>query len=714
MATKKSRKNPRAQVALLARYRSPTVFEFVNEECFDLSAGGMFIKSEAPAPVGTLLKLECVVDNGADTLRGVARVVWLRERESEGQPAGMGVKFVKLEPGSREIIHRILVERGSIVPEAPVASDPPGAPLSRPPSIVPIKLAIGANGAGPAHVEPAHAEAHTRASASQPAREVDAASALHSSIGTAPTLRGGTSDIAPVLRGGASDTAPALRGGASDTAPALRGGASLLTPLSAFSSSPPPAASAAASEALSSEPPTPRVTAPMAVLLAAGAQPAIAREPKAVDSARPASAKRPSARPIARKPAPAPARPSQRGPALAVLGLGVVAFVGAIAFALSQPKATPSPVVTREVPRPSAAAPAPIVAPPQAPEPPAAEPEVPAPAPPVAAAIAPEPTPVPAPTTATATPEPARHERPAAEPTDEEHEHHHHGHEADTAATQALNEQLAREAAAANAPAAGVATAVPAVPAAPTAAGPAAAPAAPATPAANPAALEAAATAQSNVSATAEAARPAAPTSYVLQVVTTPGGAQVTAAGQSGVSPCSLELGTLDGPVEVRASLAGYTPASASIDRIGFMLDDGRMRRRISLSLQELPKPLPEPEPVAKTPHHHSHAAAAASASPAVAADKPASPAASSASPMETAMKCLTAGNNACVVNALEGKTRSAQELELLIETYRTLGNTRKAEAWMQTYVDKYPTERRAATYRRQLERRQAESTATP
>ena len=38
-APKKSRKSPRAQVSLVARYRSPTAFEFVQEECFDLSLG---------------------------------------------------------------------------------------------------------------------------------------------------------------------------------------------------------------------------------------------------------------------------------------------------------------------------------------------------------------------------------------------------------------------------------------------------------------------------------------------------------------------------------------------------------------------------------------------------------------------------------------------------------------------------------------------------
>jgi hypothetical protein len=198
----------------------------------------------------------------------------------------------------------------------------------------------------------------------------------------------------------------------------------------------------------------------------------------------------------------------------------------------------------------------------------------------------------------------------------------------------------------------------------------------------------------------------AAPT-YVLSVVTTPEGAQVTAAGQIGISPCSFELGALEAKIEVQATMEGHAPATAVIDRIGFMLDDGRMRRRISLSLPELPKPLPDPEPVARSSRHRTREPVAAPVPKPGAKPPEKGP---SATPMQAAMTCLTTGDNACAIKALEGKTRSAQELELLIETYRTLGNSAKAERWMQTYVDKYPSERRANTYRRQLERRVTES----
>jgi hypothetical protein len=64
------------------------------------------------------------------------------------------------------------------------------------------------------------------------------------------------------------------------------------------------------------------------------------------------------------------------------------------------------------------------------------------------------------------------------------------------------------------------------------------------------------------------------------------------------------------------------------------------------------------------------------------------------------------------VIKALEGKAKTAQELELLIETYRTMGNAAKAEKYMKTYVDKHPGERRAAAYQRVLDNRQNDAPA--
>jgi pSer/pThr/pTyr-binding forkhead associated (FHA) protein len=80
-------------------------------------------------------------------------------------------------------------------------------------------------------------------------------------------------------------------------------------------------------------------------------------------------------------------------------------------------------------------------------------------------------------------------------------------------------------------------------------------------------------------------------------------------------------------------------------------------------------------------------------------------PSASDKPPIEVASACLARGDNACVVRALQGKAQSAQELGLLIETYRAMGNTAQAHKNMAIYVQRFPTARRAETYRIMLER---------
>ncbi|MCA9533484.1 MAG: FHA domain-containing protein [Myxococcales bacterium] len=69
-------------------------------------------------------------------------------------------------------------------------------------------------------------------------------------------------------------------------------------------------------------------------------------------------------------------------------------------------------------------------------------------------------------------------------------------------------------------------------------------------------------------------------------------------------------------------------------------------------------------------------------------------------SPMDQARECMRAGDNACVVSALEGgRARSAASLSLLIETYRQMGNQEAARRHMRTFVTRYPDDRRAANY---------------
>jgi hypothetical protein len=69
-------------------------------------------------------------------------------------------------------------------------------------------------------------------------------------------------------------------------------------------------------------------------------------------------------------------------------------------------------------------------------------------------------------------------------------------------------------------------------------------------------------------------------------------------------------------------------------------------------------------------------------------------------SPSKVARNCLARGDQRCAVRALEGRTENSQELALLIETYRALGETKKAVRHMESFVSKYPTARQAPQYR--------------
>jgi pSer/pThr/pTyr-binding forkhead associated (FHA) protein/tetratricopeptide (TPR) repeat protein len=81
-------------------------------------------------------------------------------------------------------------------------------------------------------------------------------------------------------------------------------------------------------------------------------------------------------------------------------------------------------------------------------------------------------------------------------------------------------------------------------------------------------------------------------------------------------------------------------------------------------------------------------------------APEPAPEGAEGDSPAKIARSCLARGDQRCAVRALEGRTESAQELALLIETYRALGETKKAVKHMETFVQRYPSARQAPQYR--------------
>src|ERR1044071_9775000 len=105
-----TRKDPRAKVlSMTVRYKSATIDEFIEHHSHDVRSGGIFIKTSSPYPPGTLLKFEIRIQDEQSVLSGGGRVVWKREPDesSADSPAGMGVKFIKIDDKSRALITRL-------------------------------------------------------------------------------------------------------------------------------------------------------------------------------------------------------------------------------------------------------------------------------------------------------------------------------------------------------------------------------------------------------------------------------------------------------------------------------------------------------------------------------------------------------------------------------------------------------------------------------
>lgn len=109
-----TRKDRRTKVlSMTVRYRSATLGEFIEHHSYDVSRGGMFIKTPSPFPPGTLLKFEVKIAEDQRVMQGVGRVVWKRDLDGNtpDDPAGMGIKFIKIDDASRAVIDKLVEGR---------------------------------------------------------------------------------------------------------------------------------------------------------------------------------------------------------------------------------------------------------------------------------------------------------------------------------------------------------------------------------------------------------------------------------------------------------------------------------------------------------------------------------------------------------------------------------------------------------------------------
>lgn len=119
---------------------------FLSDFSANISPGGMFIRTRAPQPPGTLLDFEFRLGDGFELIKGSGEVVWVRQ-EDEGptRPAGMGLRFLELSLGSKELIYRIVdhhIQQGGTpfdVTQRPPDPVPVPAPIPSPAAVLPSR-----------------------------------------------------------------------------------------------------------------------------------------------------------------------------------------------------------------------------------------------------------------------------------------------------------------------------------------------------------------------------------------------------------------------------------------------------------------------------------------------------------------------------------------------------------------------------------------------
>ena len=87
-------------------FRVPRFENFVTEYSANISATGIFVRTQEPLDPGTDLSLEFKVADDWKLIRGRGRVIWVRSKdEGPDAPAGMGIRFLEMDPQSRRLIH---------------------------------------------------------------------------------------------------------------------------------------------------------------------------------------------------------------------------------------------------------------------------------------------------------------------------------------------------------------------------------------------------------------------------------------------------------------------------------------------------------------------------------------------------------------------------------------------------------------------------------
>lgn len=92
-------------------YKFESMEDFRSEFANDISIGGMFIKTDTPEPIGSVVFLKFDLKDGSKILSGYGKVVRVNPEKTPEFDPGMGVEFLKFDEESLVRIRQLVAER---------------------------------------------------------------------------------------------------------------------------------------------------------------------------------------------------------------------------------------------------------------------------------------------------------------------------------------------------------------------------------------------------------------------------------------------------------------------------------------------------------------------------------------------------------------------------------------------------------------------------
>jgi uncharacterized protein (TIGR02266 family) len=105
MSSSERRRSERLSLKIPVDYSA--VDAFFTEFSTNINEGGIFIESESPSAIGSLVQLQFRLPGRDEPLTVSGRVTWLSDGKGEA-PEGIGVEFLELTPEIREAINDVV------------------------------------------------------------------------------------------------------------------------------------------------------------------------------------------------------------------------------------------------------------------------------------------------------------------------------------------------------------------------------------------------------------------------------------------------------------------------------------------------------------------------------------------------------------------------------------------------------------------------------